>query len=645
MHGRAHLPRPGARLGAYPQRQDLREPVPWLAAEVARAAFTAPRAPSAQRKAQFLRIVHEKRALLAGCDIGFVGAGARRLRPRLAVEGLQEALVAELFAHLDASFRLHLGMQLHDNQLLAAWLMLERRLLEIPTGEGKTLAVALAAATGALAGIPVHVVTANDYLAERDADMLAPVFHSVGLSTGAVVGTTEIPKRAQQYRCDITYCTARELAFDYLRDRLAGSDDSTLLRGLCMAILDEADSVLIDEARLPVVLSGMARDGDRGAFYRQALFLAAQLRPGQHYVLDKARRCALLTEQGSTRAQVLARHMGSAWTNRRWREETLCLALAAQHLFHKDKHYLVRDKNIVIIDDNTGRAADGRVWSRGLHQLIETKENCTVTGATNTLAQTTFQELFSRYLNLSGVSGTLTEARGELLALYGLPVVRMAPRQPSRRRMLAPRVFLKKSEQWQYVAERAEALRAAGTPVLIGTDSVEDSEALADCLAAHGVPHTVLNARQDAHEAAVIAAAGRPGAVTISTNMAGRGTDIQLDAELAARTGLHVIACQVNDSARVDRQLYGRCARNGQAGSVEHLYCIENAFHPFHRLALPVALLCARLRTGSSATLPGWLALLARAAQKRRAQYRRREHWFLFLQERRTRKQLAFAGR
>lgn len=641
------IPRPGVRFGTYPERERSGERWSSYFAELIRARLFAVRSPSARDRARFIASVHAKRAVLEGCDIEFIVASVTRLRPRLNLEGMTTELTAEVFALIDACMRFHLKITLHDTQLVAAWLLLDRRLVEMQTGEGKTLTVALAAMTGALAGIPVHVVTANDYLVARDAAILKPLCQTLGLSVGAVVGTTPSIDRPFVYRSDITYCTAKELAFDYLRDHLASTGEGGSsphpqqnLRGLCMAIVDEADNVLIDEARMPLILSGQAANTGQAAFYRQALFLAAQLKPDVDYRLDPAQRCAHLTEAGQKRAEVLSLHMGGAWLGSRRREEMLSLALAAQHLFLKERHYLVVDDKVIIIDDTTGRIAPGRVWSQGLHQLIETKENCPLTEQQHTLAQTTFQRFFLRYLRLSGISGTVSEARNELLAVYGLPVTKVALQFPCKRKMLPGRVFVDRDAQWRYVVRRVLELRAAGRPVLIGTDCVDDSEALSALLKQAGVPHAVLNARFDAEEARIVAAAGRAGAVTVSTNMAGRGTDIRLGMGVADAGGLHVIACQANESQRIDRQLYGRCGRQGEPGSVEHLYCLGEAFRP---ISVSVSAAGTR-RIRSDGELPSWFVLLARLAQQLRARRRRREQWFLLQRERQMDTRLAFAG-
>ncbi|WP_158590534.1 DEAD/DEAH box helicase [Noviherbaspirillum cavernae] len=637
------IPRPGVRFGPYPEQTQTRRPWTWYAAELLRARLLAVRAPSARERARFLHAVHEKRKQLQGCDIEFVSASARRLRSRFAVEGMTRHLVAECFSLIDACLRFHMNITLHDSQLLAGWLMLDRRLVEMQTGEGKTLAVALAAAAGAMAGIPVHVVTANEYLVARDAAALAPVFQTLGLTTGAVTAATAGSDRARIYRCDITYCTASELTFDHLRDQLGAASGQTErnLRGLCMAIIDEADSVLIDEARMPLILSGRVENAEQSAFYRQALFLAAKLKPDEHFKLDHANRRATLTAAGQEHAATLALHMGGAWRVRRRREETLGLALAAQHLFVKGRNYLVRDDHVVIIDETTGRAAQGRVWSQGLHQLIETRENCPLTQEQQTLTQTTFQRFFARYLRVSGISGTLHEARGQLLAIYGLPIVRIPLHLPNRRTIMPARVFATREMQWRHVVDTALALRTQQRPLLIGTDSVADSEVLSEHLSRAGVPHAVLNARFDAEEADIVAKAGQAGAVTVSTNMAGRGTDIRLGDNVAALGGLHVIVCQTNDSRRIDRQLYGRCARQGEPGSVEHLYCMGDGFDPLSAVA---ERLLRAIRREDAHGLPYRFVLLARAAQKMRERYRRREQWFYYLRAWHTERQLAFAG-
>ncbi|MEO8164143.1 MAG: hypothetical protein ABI619_01990, partial [Betaproteobacteria bacterium] len=396
------------------------------------------------------------------------------------------------------------------------------------------------------------------------------------------------------YDADITYCTAKELVFDYLRDHTVrsrgkgdlvaraarvGSDSKasrlTLLRGLCMAIVDEADSILIDEARVPLILSELRSNPQQRQYYRQALRLAAQLTISQDFRLAPDRMAAELTTNGRHEVEKSASGLGHVWRNRLHREETVCMALSALHLYKRDRHYLVRDQKVGIIDETTGRLAEGRIWSRGLHQLIELKEDCEPSGEQVTLAQITYQRFFQRYLRSGGMSGTLREARSELRSVYGLRVTRVPLRRPSRRKLLPARLLPNRDALWRAVVSRAAKISRSGRPVLIGTDSVADSESLSHQLSCAGLEHAVLNARNDQREAEIVSEAGKPGRITVATNMAGRGTDIPLGAAVAERGGLHVINCQHNASRRIDRQLVGRCARQGDPGSTETLLSLD----------------------------------------------------------------------
>jgi preprotein translocase subunit SecA len=284
---------------------------------------------------------------------------------------------------------------------------------------------------------------------------------------------------------------------------------------------------------------------------------------------------AELTEQGKIVIERLAADLGGVWHNRRHREETVCTALAALHLYQRDRHYLVRDGSVAIIDESTGRLAPGRVWSRGLHQLIELKERCHTSGQTVTRAQITYQNFFQRYLMLCGMSGTLSEARGELRSTYGLEVIKVPRNREDRRHLLPTRIYPQRDAQWTAVVKQAIEISRSGRPVLIGTDSVLESEELSTRLQAAGLPHAVLNARQDGEEARIIAQAGQSSQITVATNMAGRGTDIVLGKGVAERGGLHVICCQHNPSRRIDRQLVGRCARRGDPGTAQSLLALD----------------------------------------------------------------------
>jgi preprotein translocase subunit SecA len=500
-------------------------------------------------------------------------------RQRLHREGFTAAAVAQSLACVAVAMDRALGRRLSDQQLLAAALLLDQRLIELPTGEGKTLALAAAAALGAMAGVPTHVITANDYLAERDALALAPLWEAINVSVGHIRPLSPPEDRRQVYRCDIVYTTAKELAFDHLRDHLGGTLCSEpVLRGLSLALLDEADSILLDEAAVPLVISAARAMAPKDLAQRRALWwqawqLARSLQWGEHATAAPQGLNATLTQEGQKQLAHLTKHLSGLWQRPRLRQQLIELALTATHLLHVDQHYLLREGHIELLDTLTGRIAEGRVWSQGLQALIELKEGCTPSPPTDTQAQTTFQRFFRRYWRLGGLSGTLTESRAEFRQVYGLSVITLPPRQVSARVDGPPRIFHRPEDRWQAIVARAQALQRRGQPVLIGTDSVLDSEALSALLHEAGVAHVVLNARHHQQEAAIIAQAGRSGAITVATRMAGRGTDIQPDEKALRAGGLHVIHCQRNESGRMDRQLLGRTARIGQPGSAERWIC------------------------------------------------------------------------
>ena len=613
----AGLPMPGLLLGAYPER---REPPSVGKAGLPvrlRLLFDRMNLLEIGRYPRFVAKVRAKEAVLRGLPEEGLSAAIRALRLSIQQEGFCDEHVAQAFALIGTTCARMLGMQLYDAQLIASHIVLTNRLAEMATGEGKTLGVALAAATAALAGIPVHVITANDYLVARDAELMRPIYAALGLSVGTVTQGQEVPQRRTAYACDITYCTAKELVFDYLRDglgrgrdplrwrvdQLAGlAGEPPMLRGLCMAIVDEADSILIDEARMPLILSQAAGGGQEQRYLHQSLELARMLRAGEEFIPRQEALTAELTAVGRERLEQAAQGLEAVWHNRLHREETVCTALAALHLYQRDRHYLVRAGKVLVIDETTGRIAPGRIWSRGLHQLIDLKEGCEPSTALVTAAQITYQRFFPRYLRLGGVSGTLRESRRELLAVYGLAVRCVPLRRPSQRKLLPARLFTDRQALWPAVVQRLAVLQQTGQPVLVGTESVADSEALSRQLTASGLVHSVLNARNDEVEAAIVAAAGGRGAITVTTNMAGRGTDIPLAEGVAALGGLHILCCQLNSARRIDRQLAGRCARQGDPGSVETWLSLQT---PLLKQNLPRWLLGAlRWRT---AAVPDWM--------------------------------------
>jgi preprotein translocase subunit SecA len=581
-----------------------------------------------------------------------------QLRARLGRDGLLPQHMAQALAATSEAVRRTLGLTPYRTQLLAATVILDNRLAEMATGEGKTLAALLAAATGGLAGIPVHVLTTNDYLVARDAERLAPVYALLGLSVGAVTQGMDDPQRRAAYACDITYVTAKQLVFDYLRDStrtgaalqdlarraqaLGHDSPPALLRGLCMAVVDEADSLLIDEARTPLVLSRQADDPAGHAFLWQAYVTSGELREGTDFHIAPDDGQPRLTDAGRERLQALCAPLGGRWRSARLREDAIGLALQARHTHHRDQHYLVRAGRVEIIDATTGRGAPGRVWARGLHTLIEIKEGCKPSPATRTVAQISYQRFFPRYLRLGGMSGTLTDARGELREIYRLPVVRVPLRTPSARVRLHTRLYPSQPDLWTAVSERVHALQANGRPVLVGTGSVAESEALSAQLRATGIAHQVLNARHDHEEAEMVARAGQAGQVTVTTHMAGRGTDIALGPGVAAAGGLHVLCCQHNASRRLDRQLQGRCARQGDPGSTETWLALPAGDHPVLRL---VAGWVGTPTRGSAPWQQGLLNAALAWQQALRAHHDRTERRRLLQADRAWEQGLSFRGR
>jgi preprotein translocase subunit SecA len=488
-----------------------------------------------------------------------------------------------------------LGIRHYDVQLLGGYALVSGALAEMATGEGKTLTATLAAATAALAGLPVHVVTVNDYLAGRDAELMAPVYEALGLRVATVLHGQSPEERRRAYRAHVTYATNKELAFDYLRDRIAlgatrgelrlrarrfaGDPESTgalLLRGLHFAIVDEADSIFIDEARTPLLISGAAPPDERIEMAEDALAFATGLEEGRDFTLQRSQRRADLTRRGRDRAVTETARFGGLWGNEVLREEMTCLALAALHLFRRDEAYIVRDGKVQIVDEFTGRVMADRSWGEGLHQLVELKEGVEPTRPRVPLARITYQRFFRRYRRLSGMTGTAAEIAREVWSVFRLPVLRIPTNRPCRRVRFPDRILRDADAKWRAVAARCRELHEAGRPVLVGTRSVAASGEASAHLAAAGLPHQILSAAQDADEAAIVAEAGQPGRITVATNMAGRGTDILLGPGVEDRGGLHVLMTERHEAARIDRQLAGRCARQGNRGSVEAILSLDD---------------------------------------------------------------------
>ncbi|QNM95065.1 preprotein translocase subunit SecA [Chitinimonas koreensis] len=608
---------------------------------------------------RFLADVNGREAAVRMLDDDGLRRALRQAAQGMQRQGFADAALAEAFALIREGSRRTLGMRHHDVQLMAGRTLLGGRIAEMATGEGKTLAATLAACTAAAAGAAVHVVTVNDYLAARDAEHNRVLFDFFGFSVGIVEQDMPLDERRRRYGCDITYVSNKELTFDYLKDRIAlGSTlrahqllramepgrgaSPAILRGLHVAIVDEADSVLIDEARTPLIISETLPDDLDTAVYHQAVAMARTLEAGRHFARGRDRD-VWLTDQGHAAVAEAAAVHGGIWHSALWRRELMQKALSALHGFELDQHYIVVENKVQIVDEFTGRVMPDRTWERGLHQMIEAKENCEITGQRRTLSQITYQRFFGRYLLLCGMTGTAKEIEPELKRVYDLSVTRIPTHKPSRRRRLADRLLASSDARWQEVARRAVELAGAGRAVLVGTRSVEASELLSRLLDAQGVAHATLNARQDQGEAEAVAQAGGSGRITVATNMAGRGTDIKLSDEVEAAGGLHVILTEFHESARVDRQLFGRAARQGDPGSVEAIVCLEDEL--FVRYAPWLSRGLKPLWLWSARWLPRLFRALVWYAQSRAERINRRVRLDTVKRDRKWQQALGFVGR
>lgn len=557
--------------------------------------LTAGGVPRQQNFKKLLQAIDEHSPSLQKLDDNGLQEKVRHLRVGLYRHGLTDVLVTEAFSIIREAAARTLGMRHFQSQLTGGLVMINGGLAEMDTGEGKTLTASLAAGTAAMAGIPVHVVTSNDYLAGRDAHLLSPLYALLGINVNCVLASMDNTARRKNYASDITYCTNKQLAFDYLRDRiLLGSDqgrmrlklesihtktpriENLFLRGLHFAIVDEADSVLIDDASTPLLISRTVENKGEKALYTEAVAVARELEHTTHYTVDRNRRHVELTDKGEAFLETKSCSMGSVWSGKKRREELMRQAISALYLYRKDHHYLVDQGKVQIIDPNTGRLMPDRSWQRGLHQMIEVKEGCTLTDQKEPLARLSYQKFFSRYRHLAGMTGTASEVRDELRSTYRLDVTAVRPNKPSQRINLGVNMYPTQSAKWQAVITSIKEMRRKGRPVLVGTCSVSASQTLGHLLQAEDIPHRILNARQNAQEAEIIATAGQGGTITVATNMAGRGTDIPLGPGVAEAGGLHVISTEPNDSRRVDRQLYGRCGRQGDPGSYEAILSLDD---------------------------------------------------------------------
>jgi preprotein translocase subunit SecA len=575
---------------------------------------------------QTLVDLHKNKITIASPEFKTIVSKVRILLRNKNSQYFDDAVLSEAFALVAISLKSNTGIEPRDSQVLGARAMLRGKLIEMATGEGKTYAAAIAAATAALAGIPVHVLTANEYLAVRDAQNLAPIYEALGIRCTSVAAKMERDARRVAYRNDIVYCTATEVIFDYLRDRTESVEISPnknklqqvlsrvgnsveahgpVLRGLCFALVDEADSILIDEASTPFILAAAYKKSEGNSEFSVALKTAQALVIEEDFSINNQKHVHL-SDHGKARIQIASVCLGGLWArNTRYREELIHLALTALHCFKKDVDYVVTNDEVQIVDSNSGRIAEGRQWSRGLHQLIQVKEGVSQSDGQRTLIQLTYQRFFPRYLMLAGMSGTLQESARELRNIYSLPIERVEPFKKSQRNDLPASLYFDQSTLDADLIKEVLQAHAAGQPILIGTDSVQASNRISHLLTRKNLTHNLLNAAEHAKEALIVAKAGELNAITVATNMAGRGTDIELSTESATKGGLLVISCQANGSRRIDRQLSGRSGRRGDPGCVKTLLNVQ---HGVLAKEVPsfIWAIAKNCRT-SNGTLPLWL--------------------------------------
>lgn len=496
-------------------------------------------------------------------------------KDRIAKGETLDSILPEAFAVVREASKRVLGLRHFDVQLTGGCVLHRGKIAEMRTGEGKTLVATLPAYLNALTGKGVHVVTVNEYLARRDSQEMGRVYNFLGLSVGLIIHGLDFPERKAAYAADITYGTNNEFGFDYLRDNMVVGLDQMVQRPLNYAIVDEVDSILVDEARTPLIISG---PGEKSTdLYKVLARVVAQLVEGEDYTVDEKLKTAAPTEVGIAKAEkmlgVSNMYAGEASIDF---SHQLMQALKAKAIMHRDRDYVVKDGEVIIVDEFTGRLMFGRRFSEGLHQAIEAKEGVKVERESQTLATITFQNYFRMYNKLSGMTGTAKTEEQEFQKIYGLDVIVIPTNKPNQRIDYPDVIYKTKRAKYKAAANEIEECHKTGRPVLVGTTSIVQSEELSDILKKRGIPHNVLNAKFHEKEAEIIADAGQFGAVTIATNMAGRGTDIVLGENVPSLGGLHIIGTERHESRRIDNQLRGRCARQGDPGSTRFYLSLED---------------------------------------------------------------------
>ena len=511
-----------------------------------------------------------------------------------------DLLLPEAYALVRESSRRAIGLRHFDVQMIGGMALFYGCIAEMETGEGKTLTATLPLYLHAVTGKGSHLATVNDYLAERDANLMRPVYEMLGMSTGVILTPMRSEERRKNYACDITYGTAKEFGFDFLRDRLllrrmgalqtsllgeitgtqydSGGGEQPVQRGAHFCLVDEADSILIDEARTPLIIGSL---GDKAVekivtMYRWSAEMASRFEDHHHFDYEHEDKKVELTAAGRQLVRSLPKPELLSTAGLIDLYQYVERAIKVARDFHLDRHYVVKDGEIVIVDENTGRLAEGRKWRDGIHQAIEAKEQIEVTVPTGQAARITVQDLFLRYQHLAGMTGTAASAAREFKKVYKMRVIPVPTNRPCVRQRLQDQVYGTEDAKWQAIVAETREMHLQGRPVLIGTRSISKSHHLSTMLTDAGIPHQVLNAHEVAKEAEIVTQAGQPGRVTVATNMAGRGTDIKLGPGVGELGGLHVICTELHDSARIDRQLMGRCARQGDPGTVRQYMSLDD---------------------------------------------------------------------
>jgi preprotein translocase subunit SecA len=508
-------------------------------------------------------------------------------------------LLPEAYALVREAGRRTLGMRHFDVQILGGIAMFHHSIVEMQTGEGKTLCATLPMYLYALAGRGCHLATVNDYLANRDAQWMGPIYEALGLSVGCIQTQMPQPQRRKAYDCDLTYGTAKEFGFDFLRDRLLlrriregetdllggmlvdrrdASGDKPVQRDPYFAVVDEADSILIDEARTPLIIAALPTEEERRAIecFRWSASVARDFVEDEDYEYDHDKKSVELTRDGRQKVRGLVKPSAMDDVGMFHIYEYVERAIKVSRDYIRDRQYVIREGEVVIVDEFTGRLSEGRKWRDGIHQAVEADAQVEVTVETGQAARVTVQDFFLRYENLAGMTGTAWDSRRELRKIYRCHVMRVPTNRPLIRQRLADMTFGTSEEKWAAVVEEICRLHEQGRPVLIGTRSIDKSELLSTLLHTRGIEHHVLNANHIDAEAEIVAQAGLAARVTVSTNMAGRGTDIKLGPGIAEIGGLHVICTEMHDSARIDHQLQGRCGRQGDPGTFRQFLALDD---------------------------------------------------------------------